>query len=281
MATSGRFDSVLAVATAIVWAQAAGAERPPAAAGPPVVASQCDAPPGFAPPFTRVYQLRDGRTLVFVAVHHGRDPGDASHRLIAEAIDRFAPGLVYIEGIDTGSPAAIAFQRTAAERQSHSGAIGESLYAVKLAGDRGIAFASWDYRPDEAMRYDVAQGFALADIVGAHLLRAGADPAEPKEETARRRDLGYAARVGAIDGFDYGAWYRRHYDVPFAAANATPCGTGIAADVLKAESDARSARLAERVMHPVGHARVVMVEAGANHWVALQAWLRRLSTSVE
>lgn len=250
---------------------------------PPALANECAYPAGWAPPFTHVYNLRNGATVVFIATEHTRDPADATHRQIREAFDRYHPGYVLAEGIASSKSSNDKYRKfliDQATRDLQIGSIQETLFAIKLASDRGTAFSGWDFSPDELYAGGLADHLMMDDMLGAHLVRAKVDPADTVGGIrAVTRETGYAARVQPLGPFDYAGWYRKNYGAAFDASHASPCGGGIAGQVAKDETRRRNLNLVNLIDRYATPGVVVLVEAGANHWLALRGYLQSSSKS--
>ena len=253
----------------------------PAAA--PALADECSYPDHWAPPFTHAYHLKNGATVVFVATQHSRDPADDTHRLIRAAFDRYRPSFVLVEGAASSKSSTDAYRKflvAAADRDVSRGSVQETLFTVKLASDRGIGFSGWDFSPAELFAGGLADHLTMADMLGAHLVRARVDPTDTiggAQATAREAE--YAGTVQSLGPFDYPAWYRKNYGTTFDPTHATPCGGGIAGQVAKDETRRRNINLAGLIDRYATPGGVVLVEAGANHWIAVQPYLRSIAKS--
>lgn len=63
-----------------------------------VVGDLCTVPANWSPPSTHVYQLKNGATLIFVAVDHVHDVNSTTEQQIKAAFDRYKPTMVLVEG---------------------------------------------------------------------------------------------------------------------------------------------------------------------------------------
>lgn len=254
---------------------------PQGATPPPILAEPCAMPADFRLPATHVYRLKGGGTLVFVAVLHG-DNGP-TRAMLQEDFARYKPGDVLVEGFSSSHSIDPAYRQRMlgyAERRTAAGRPDEVTTAITLAAAAGTAVSGWDLTTAEDYAASVRRGFAIEDVLGAHLLRLRINPfAEPNGTIvdAERRE---ATMVAPVERFDYADWYRRHYGTDFVAANGTPCGTGIGADIVRFETAERNHRLVTVLQAHVGPGKIVLIEAGANHWLALKPWLRSISDSV-
>lgn len=257
--------------------------RAPASPDAPVSHNMCDAPAGWVKPFTHTYHFRNGATVVFVGVEHSDELADDTHRLLNAAFETYKPRFALIEGTSSAKSAfawyrkdiaALATQRTTA------GSASENLYAVKLAVDAGAQFSGWDFSPDQDYKLLINDGFAIEDVLGAHLLRAKVDPfAGATAASSVERQMRYAATTQPVPRFDYAAWYRRAYGTTYDPANGTPCGSGIASRVVADLSYRRNLNLAGLIATHAMPGETVLVEAGANHWLALKDWLSSRSSA--
>lgn len=247
----------------------------------PVLVDECALPANWSPPFVHVYQLRAGGTLVFVGVRHGDDA--PTHALIKSAFDKYKPNLVLVEGVSADKstdPAYLKYVTDHASERVQAGHPDEVAYTIKLAADAGVALSGWDRTPAQDYSASIDGGFALDDVLGAHLIRRRADPFDGASDAAIRSELRYAAGIRKLDEFDYAAWYRRTYGDLFVQANGTPCGQGIASRIVKLETAERNRHLIALIGARVGKGKTALIEAGANHWLALSGWLRSISTSI-
>ncbi|PMY00761.1 hypothetical protein C1Y22_37255, partial [Pseudomonas sp. MPR-R2A5] len=79
----------------------------------------------------------------------------------------------------------------------------------------------------------VEDKFAIADALGAHLLRSKVNPfGRESAASTVERQMRYAATVAPVGSFDYAAWYRQAYGEQYDPANGTPCGKGIGGRVV-------------------------------------------------
>lgn len=247
--------------------------------------NMCAAPIGWRKPFTHRYFLRNGARVIFVGVEHGDDLGDASHRAIEAAFERYLPTLVLVEGTSSTKSSFDWYRKDIADlarQRFDTGAAGENLYAVQLATARGIPFLGWDFSPDQDYRVLVADGVALEDALGAHLLRSHVDPFHIEGSAAQiERQRRYAEQIRPIASFDYLGWYRRNYGDRFDPAAGTPCGPGIAGKIVSDLSYRRNLNLAALIERNAVPGATILVEAGGNHWLALRDWLESRSTRAE
>ncbi|WP_010186329.1 hypothetical protein [Sphingomonas sp. PAMC 26605] len=244
------------------------------------VGDLCTPPRDWAPPFTRLYHLRNGATLVFVATLHTKDPRSATHAQIKTAVAQYTPDTILVEAASadkSASDAYLAFLATRAERQLADGHIQENLYAVTLARERHVRYRGWDLSPNDEYVGDIAAGFDFRDAIGAHLLRAHVDPFGAPAPAALDSELAAVPAARRPERFDYAAWYRAAYGPTFDPAAVTPCGTGVASAIVKAESVRRTQLLAAQIDATAKPGTVVLVEAGANHWLALRAYLASIA----
>ncbi|MBN9981000.1 hypothetical protein, partial [Listeria monocytogenes] len=80
---------------------------------------------------------------------------------------------------------------------------------MKLASDSGAPFSGWDFSPDQDYKVLVEDKFAIADALGAHLLRSKVNPfGRESAASTVERQMRYAATVAPVGSFDYAAWYR-------------------------------------------------------------------------
>ncbi len=250
----------------------------------PVSHNMCVAPVGWSKPFTHVYHLRSGATLVFVGVEHTQDQDDETHRQIKAAFDTYKPTFVLVEGA-SATKSSFEWYRNAlakeAKERTVDGHASENLYAVKLAVDTEAQFSGWDFSPDQDYETLIGDGFKITDALGAHLLRSHDNPfSEASTARAVERQIRYASTVVPITSFDYAAWYRHAYGETFDPNTGTPCGRGIGSKVVNDLSYRRNLNMTGLIEAHALPGQIVLVEAGANHWLALKDWLESRSLSV-
>lgn len=250
----------------------------------PVSHNMCAAPVGWSKPFTHVYHLRNGATLVFVGVEHTQDQADETHRQIKAAFDTYKPGFVLVEGT-SATKSVFEWYRNALAKEANErtidGHASENLYTVKLAVDTGAQFSGWDFSPDQDYKTLIGDGFTITDALGAHLLRSHDNPfSEESSARAVERELRYASTVVPITSFDYATWYRQAYGEAFDPSNGTPCGQGIGSKVVNDLSYRRNLNMTSLIEAHALPGKTILVEAGANHWLAIKDWLESRSSSV-
>lgn len=251
----------------------------------PVSQDMCTTPAGWAKPFTHVYHLRNGATLVFVGVEHTDDLTDETHRQIKAAVEHYNPAFVLVEGVSSAKSAFDWYLKdiaNLARQRTEGGAASENLYAVKLALDSGVPFSGWDFSPDQDYKVLVEDKFAIADALGAHLLRSKVNPFDRESAASTvESQIRSAAKAAPVASFDYAAWYRQAYGEQYDPANGTPCGKGIGSRVVKDLSYRRNLNLTSLIEAHAQPGQTLLVEAGANHWLALKDWLatRSLASS--
>lgn len=251
----------------------------------PVVGDLCARTDAVALPATHVYHLRGGGEIVFVAVTHVIDTKDpvkraAIYGAITSAIEQYRPDLVLVEGASaqkSSDESYISFLVSAAQQQAMSENFAENLFAVKVSADKGIKFAGWDMSPREEYIVDISGGYDIPDVIGAHLLRARQNPFKSPSQSAIEREVQALPMRVQSDPFDFAAWYRTMYGEVFDGRNGTPCGSGVASQIIRAESIRRTRTLANLLLADAKPGKVVMVEAGAAHWLALRAYLDSIS----
>lgn len=255
----------------------------PHGAAAPVSPDMCTTPPDWAPPFTRTYRLQDGATVIFVGVAHSQDLTDATHRQIRAAIERYKPAFVLVEGASSAKSVSAWYRAdlaNAARQKTEAGSAPETLYAVALAVANGAQFSGWDFSPDQDYRVMVDDGFTLEDALGAHLLRGHVDPLAGDAAAGEvARQVHYAAMVRPIAGFDYAGWYRKAYGDRYDPSAGTPCGTGIASRAVRDLSYRRNLNMVSLIERHAVPGQTILVEAGANHWLAVRDWLRSRSAN--
>lgn len=247
----------------------------------PMLADACVSPADFHPPVTHVYHLKGGGTLVFVAVLHGDNV--PTRLLLQDAFARYKPVEALVEGFSSTrsvDPAYRQRMRRYAERRTAEGALDEVVTTISLATAAGARVSGWDMTTAEDYAASTRNGFAIEDVIGAHLIRRKIDPFAPQDGAMLDAELREAGTVGPVGRFDYADWYRRHYGDHFVQANGTPCGRGIGAEIVRFETAARNRRIMAVLQDHLAPAKTVLIEAGANHWLALRPWLRSLSDSV-
>ncbi len=111
-----------------------------------------------------------------------------------------------------------------------------------------------------------------------HLLRAHVDPFGPVPANRLADELRSIPHLRQPTDFDFAAWYRGAYGARLDPMAGTPCGTGPASAIVKFESIARTRNLARLIDANATPGAVVLVEAGANHWLALRDYLDRVLT---
>jgi len=250
-----------------------------------ILGDLCATPDPAAFPSTHVYRLANGGTIVFVAVAHVGDAKSPARKAeilksISDAFDRYKPDMVLIEGASSRKSADsqyIAFLADTARRAFSTGNIEENLFSVKLASDRGVTFSGWDIAPHEEYIDDIADGFDVPDAIGAHLLRARQNPFATPSSSVIQREVSAVPTVRRPDHFDFTGWYRKTYSDTFDPRAGTPCGTGIASRIVKDESIRRTLNLMTLLDSYAQPGKVVMVEAGGGHWLALQHHLTSIS----
>lgn len=242
--------------------------------------NECASFGALPPPFTHSYMLRGGGKIVFVAVAHGSDPRSPTFTQIRDAIGQSNVAFVLVEGASSAKSASDAYLRylsDTATRRLAEGKLGENLYAVKLSDDKGIKFAGWDLSPDQLYGDSVRNGFALPDIIGAHLLRSKVDPFDPKSAPQIQAELRYAAQYGDTSSFDYATWYKTMYGMTVDLTAGTPCGPGVASKIVKYETKMRNENLVSVLQSLAGTSGTIVIEAGAAHWLALNGYLASIS----
>ena len=250
-----------------------------------ILGDLCATPDPSAFPSTHVYRLPNGGTIVFVAVAHIADAKSTTRKTeifksITDAFDRYKPDMVLIEGVSSQKSADsqyIALLSDTARRHYSEGNIEENLFSVKLASDRNIKFFGWDIAPHDEYIDDIADGFDVTDAIGAHLLRARQNPFNAPSSSAIQRELNALPKARQPDNFDFVGWYRKTYGDTFDPRAGTPCGTGIASRIVKDESIRRTLNLMNLLGSYAQPRKVVMVEAGGAHWMALQNYLTSIS----
>lgn len=238
-------------------------------------------------PSLHVYRLRNGGTIVFVAVAHVIDAKSTEQKenilkSVADGFDQYRPDMVLVEGVSlqSGDDARYAaFVVDAAQKKFVSGDIGENLYAVKMAADRKIKFLGWDMSPHEEYIHGIADGFTIPDVIGAHLLRARQNPFKEVYQAAVQRELNSVPHMRQPDSFDFPGWYRKAYGERFDPTAGTPCGTGIASQIVRDESVRRTLNIVDLLDSYARPGKVVLIEAGGNHWLALRQYLASISVN--
>lgn len=248
----------------------------------PPLLDECAAPAGFAPPVEHVYHLRNGATLVFIAVVHGGTNESPTQQLIRTTFDQYKPSLMMVEAVSSnrsGDPTYQQFIAARAARLFAADRADEIAYSIKIANDASVMVSGWDFTTQEDYQLSASHNFEVADIVGAHLLRRGIDPSAANVADEVATELKYANAAKPIASFDYAGWYRRNYGDTFRPSEGTPCRDGIASRIVKFETAKRNAHLIDLLLANVTPGKVVMIEAGANHWLALRGYLASISTS--
>ena len=207
----------------------------------------CTTPAAWTKPFTHVYHLRNGATLVFVGVEHTEDLADETHRQIKADFERYKPTFVLVEGTSSAKSAFEWYRKDLADlakQRTDAGSASENLYALRLASDANIPFSGWDFSPDQDYKVLVEDKFAITDALGAHLLRAHINPFG-SQNSARdvERQVRYAALIQPVASFDYAGWYRKVYGEQYDPANGTPCGNGIGSRIVNDLSYRRNLNL--------------------------------------
>lgn len=256
----------------------------PNAGTDPRLGDLCAAPSQWAPPFTHVYHLRKGGTVVFVAVEHTSDASSPTFAMIKAAFEHYRPGQVLIEGVSLEKSADdryLTFLRERAVKAFVAGRISENLYAIYLAVENGSRYSGWDLSPHDEYIDDIIKGYAVPDMVGAHLLRRHVDPFASAASAAVQEEIMSLPHLRQPDNFDYASWYRGAYGDVSDLSAGTPCGKGIASRIIRSESERRTLNIANWVADAVKPGMVVLVEAGANHWLALRDHLNAISVRVD
>ena len=280
-----RAISIIIALAAISGASGAGASS--AAGDAPKYAlvshNLCTTPPGWAKPFTHVYHMRTGATLVFIGVEHSADLADETHRQIRDGFDAYKPDLALVEGVSSTKSAFDWYRRDIAAlagRDAEAGSVPENLYAALLATQHGAKFSGWDFSPDQDYAAILADKFDIHDALGAHLLRSRVNPFGGETSANEvERQIRYASMAGSVGSFDYADWYRRTYGDTFDPVNGTPCGKGVGSVVVNDLSYRRNLNLTALIEKNATAGHTILVEAGANHWLALKDWLSSSSTS--
>lgn len=249
----------------------------------PVSHNMCITPSDWTKPFEHVYHFRNGATVIFIGVEHTSDLNDETHRQIRESFEKYRPSILFIEGT---SSAKSDFQwyrndlANLAKERVQQGSASENLYAVKLAVDAGAQFSGWDFSPNGDYKTLVDDGFSISDAIGAHLLRSHINPlSQEGVASAVDRQLRYAATIQPVTSFDYRYWFHKAYGDKFDSNDGTPCGKGVGAKVIDDLSYRRNLNLASLIDGAALPGKIVLVEAGANHWLALRDHLRSQSIS--
>lgn len=196
----------------------------PAQSAETVVGDLCAPPADWHPPFVRDYRLSNGARLIFVAVTHASDPASPTHVLLRQAFAMARPGIILVEGVSATKSADAGYRTFVTERATRaaaSGRIGENLYAVKLAAERGLTWSGWDLTPGEGYSIDLAAGYAIEDVIGAHLLRVRVDPFGPSAATQVEAERASVPRDRQPARFDYAGWYRERFGARFDPALGT------------------------------------------------------------
>jgi hypothetical protein len=239
-----------------------------------------------APQTTHVYHLRNGGEVVFIAVSHVVDTRSAAKTAailkgITDAFDRYRPDIVLVEAASAAKSDDshyLQFLVDTANRRFAAGGIEENLFAVKIASDRNVKFAGWDMSPHDEYVADIADGFAVADAIGAHLLRARQNPFASPSAPLIHSEVSAVPRVDQPTSFDFTGWYHATYGDSFDPRAGTPCGSGIASRIVKNESIRRTLNLAHLLVSDAQPGKIVLVEGGSAHWAALHLYLQSLST---
>ena len=138
----------------------------------PVSHNMCAIPTGWSKPFTHIYRLRSGATLVFVGVEHTDDPADETHKQIKDAVEWYKPTLVLIERTSSTKSAFDWYRKDLADlatQRTNAGMVSENLYAVRMALDGKAQFSGWDFSPDQDYKVLLEDKFSIEDALGAHL----------------------------------------------------------------------------------------------------------------
>ncbi|WP_153006142.1 hypothetical protein [Sphingomonas sanguinis] len=251
----------------------------------PVSRNMCIAPSGWVRPFEQIYHFRNGATVIFIGVEHTNDLNDETHRQIRDSFEKYKPSFVLVEGTSSAKSEFKWFRddlAKLAKERVQEGAASENLYAVTLAVGFGAQFSGWDFNPDQDYKVLIEDGFTVPDALGAHLLRSHINPfLQDGGVRAVERQLRYAATIRPITSFDYLAWYRQAYGNEFDINNGTPCGKGIGSRVIDDLSYRRNLNLAGLIDRAALPGKTILVEAGANHWLALKDHLQSQSVATD
>lgn len=133
--------------------------------------------------------------------------------------------------------------------------------------------------PHEEYIHGIADGFAIPDVIGAHLLRARQNPFKDVPGAAIQHELAAVPHMRQPASFDFAGWYRKAYGDRFDPAAGTPCGTGIASQIVKSESVRRTLNIVDLLDGFAKPGKVVLIEAGGNHWLALRQYLASISAN--
>lgn len=236
---------------------------------------------------THVYSLRNGGKVVFVAVDHAVDATSDADRsstrhMIMNAFDEYRPDFVLIEGTSKESTRNAEFRKLLIEK-SHAAladqTIQENMFALVIAADRDIDFSGWDLSPRDEYRSDLAAGYTVEDAIGAHLLRERYNPftISPDISAAINRQIRYIPPAKQPPIFDFESWYRKTYGNNYDKMNGTPCGVGVASEIVNYESIMRTENLANLIDTHTLNGKTLLVEGGSAHWAALRSYLDTIS----
>ena len=117
---------------------------------------------------------KDTKDLYYIGTHHGTDIENVSHETILQAINKYKPQCVILEGIETTqgvSPIAIDPKlppQVQATRYAHSG---ESIHTGELLRKIGTPFIGGE--PPTAAIFKAVQdkGYSSKDVMGLYLVR--------------------------------------------------------------------------------------------------------------
>ena len=227
-------------------------------------------------PLIATFTTPKGHVLRFVAVEHGNNIDDASHRLITRSFSDHTPSVLLIEGLDVTDGINPGSRLRSARSQVASGASSENAYAIFLASKSGVPVAGADLGVKQLASISIKAGFRSQDVAGAHILRLLNARHGQDEERIVSEVLQYFVSYPELVDFNFERWFSKQYGRPFSTADlkeGTPCGDGIGAMIVKSESIERNRNLERIIMLALADLPYVLVVFGGGHFLDLQTIL--------
>jgi hypothetical protein len=237
----------------------------------------------------------DDHELIFAAVVHSSDRQSPTFRMIAQAFRTGPPGAVILEGFPTnwGPNPPHVMKKIAAADSGDSYAMGEDMYAARLAQDSGATV--WGAEPDDAALAAQLRklGFSSRDLFFASMFGPLAQDHEAKLFTKadgpafEKSYRGWAAEnakaydpAAPLDSAAFKAWFRKHYgrsldrDTEWFTRGG-PGQAGIAGAIGRASNRIRDQHMFTLAANLLQTNEHVLVVAGGSHlsnqWRALEA----------
>jgi|UPI000580956A hypothetical protein len=240
------------------------------------------------PPYLALFSSGP-KQIGFLAAMHTQDASSPTFRLISRSFERLQPKIVVVEGVPTEeglSPARLSNRGFVRRR---GGQYGENMQAAYEAEARDIPVIGGEPAQSTLLQAHVEAGADGADVFAAYLLRylRGAflarrpGGADDQLRDLQRRLLPTLGQSLGVTDFDIFQWYRASYGVlPAAdselAERGSPCGPGIASEIVARETRLRNEHLLRLIEALSGAYPSVLIVYGAGHFDALAPALRDL-----